>query len=100
MEPPRIRSYVVTSNGKVSGIAGALLVIAVGALLVAFGLTLLAGLAVVGTASVLGVVAYRRVRGGIRRAIGRPDPHGPSRELDPANEVLPPAQAPKRLDGH
>ena len=100
MEQPRIRAYVVTSRGRMPGIVAGLLIVGIGALLVALGLTVLAGLTVVGTVGAVGAVAYRSLRGGFHRATGRAEPRLPSSELDPANEVFPPPQPPKSLDAH
>ena len=88
----RIRTYTLTS-GKMPPIVGGLLVVGVGALLVALGLTLLAGLAVVGTAAAVGVIGYRTLRGSVNRALGRSEPaQRVDPLLDPSKEVFPPTK--------
>jgi hypothetical protein len=91
MDPqqPRFRVYTFKS-GKMPPVAAGFLVVGVGALLFALGLTLLAGVAVVGVVTGVGVLAYRAVRGRVDRALGRGEPI--TERLDPSKEVLPPTK--------
>src|SRR5438105_2392593 len=82
-----IRTYTFSSK-KMPPVIGGLLVLAIGAALVALGLTLLAGAAVVGTAFGVGFLAYRAIRGRVDRALGRGEPVRPT-ALDPSKEVFP-----------
>jgi hypothetical protein len=83
--------------------------LAAGALLIAFGLVVLAALAVTGTVMGGGIAAYHRLTGRWPRflhvrtqvwPIGAAGPAGPaSHGLDPADEVFPPGPDSPRLPG-
>src|ERR1043166_1434322 len=82
-----IRTYTFSSK-KMPPVVGGLLVLGIGALLVAFGLTLLAGAVVLGTALGVGFLGYRAIRSRLDRALGRGETVRPA-ALDPSKEVFP-----------
>jgi hypothetical protein len=98
-----IRIYGLTARSRPARIALAAAAIAVGAVLVTFGVFLLLGLAAVGTVVGAGVLLFRALTGRPTRRI-----HGPpiDPELDPSLEVFPeqsaaqpPPHNPARLKG-
>lgn len=96
-----------TLRGKVQTYALVAAALAAGALLIAFGLIVLAGLAVVGTIAGGAIAAYHRVTGRWPRflhvrtyvgPLGSPDPESDGAlGLDPSKEVFPPTPDAPRL---
>lgn len=102
--PPGYRS---PARGRLQTYALVAAALAAGALLIAFGLIVLAGLAVTGTVVGGGIALYHRLTGRWPRflhvrtsvgPIGSAERGGPAmRGLDPANEVFPPTRRASRL---
>jgi hypothetical protein len=95
-----IRIYGLSVRSRPAAIALAAAALAVGAVVIAFGIVLLLGLAVVGTIVGAGVLAFRALTG---RGGARLRPPQPELDLDPSLEVLPadrpPPHNPARLEG-
>ena len=89
-----IRVYGLDVRSRPAAIALAAVALAVGAVVVAFGIFLLLGLAVVGTIVGAGMVLVRSLT---RRGTGRLEPPPSANgELDPALEVFPESTLPAR----
>ncbi len=83
-----IRSYGLGRQSRAKTVALAVLALAIGGVLLAFGVFLLATLAIVGTVATIGLVAWRRLTGRSRALPRAEEPWRP----DPSLEVRPEGQ--------
>jgi hypothetical protein len=81
-----VRVYGANLRSRPATIALVVLALGLGAVLIAFGLVLLLGLTVLGTAIGAGVLLFRALTG---RGAERLGSSPPQRELDPSLEVFP-----------
>jgi hypothetical protein len=88
--------YTITMRSRAAGLALALGIVGVGALVLFLGFALLATLTIGGVLLGTGAAAYRLLRGGRR---GVPQQHFHS-GLDPALEVRPPSRHLPRTGGN
>jgi hypothetical protein len=91
---PMIRFYGLSVQNRPAAIGLAVIALAVGATLLAFGLVLLAAAAAVGTLVGTGILAYRALTGQRPSRLHHPESgHG----LDPTLQVFPPRDPPDQL---
>lgn len=90
-----VRSFGLRGRSRAQTVALAVAALAIGAVLLAVGLMVLAGLAAAGTVVGLGVLAWRRLTG--RAALGGARPAAFDR--DPSKEVPAQRVEVRRIDG-
>ena len=82
--------FTFTTRNRGASLLVGLLVLGAGVALLMLGIALLAGVAIVGGALGMGVIAYRALRGTRHAPLERPSP---ATDLDPSLEVFAPSRA-------